>query len=76
MADRMVTSMSLGRVGRDGHEVRMLLSLGRRGVLGVSLTLRGDDLEIMLDPEGYARADAAGMASALERELGVRVSLR
>jgi hypothetical protein len=76
MADQMVTSMSLGRVGRDGHALKMKLSLGKRGSLDVNLALRGDDLEIDLTPEHVAHADIEALARALEQELGVRVSLR
>jgi hypothetical protein len=76
MADRMVTSMHLGRVGPDGHALKMRLSLGRRGVLGVSLALRGDELDVTLDAETAAHADVARLARALERELGVSVSLQ
>ncbi len=74
MADRMVTSMSLGRRG-DGHALKMKLSLGQRGRVGVSLALRDDDLEITLAPETVTRADALSLAATVERELGVRVSI-
>jgi hypothetical protein len=74
MADRMVTSMSLGQRG-DGHALKMKLSLGRRGRVGVSLALANDDLEITLDPETMTRADALSLSAAVERELGVRVSI-
>jgi hypothetical protein len=74
MADRMVTSVKLGRRG-DGHALDMKLSLGRRGRVGVTLALSNDDLEITLDPETVSRADALSLAAAVERELGVRVGV-
>ncbi len=75
MADSMVTSVSIGRQGADGHALRMKLDLGARGAVDVRLSLLEDDLEVALSPESLTHAEAASLAATVERELGVRVSL-
>jgi len=79
MADRMVTSFSVGRIGRggrDGHTVRMSLALGAHGKVDVELELRGDELTVSLCPDGPCTAETADLSAALERHLGVDVTIR
>lgn len=72
LADRLVTSMRVGRVGKDGHEVRMKLALRRDAGLEVRLRLDGGRLTATLVGEPGHRAEATRLAEALEQELAAR----
>jgi len=76
MAERMVTSMSIGRIGQNGHALRMKLSLGRGSTARVDLRLHDDELEVDLETDGATAAEARALERALEERLGVSVSLR
>lgn len=71
LADRLVTSMRVGRTGRDRHEVRMRLS-PRSGAIEVRLRHEEGRLTAVLEAEPIARADAERLAQLFERELSER----
>lgn len=71
LAERVLTSMRVGRVGPAGHEVRM--RLGAR-LEGVEVRLRHEDGRITaeLHAEPWARSRATRMAQLLSSELSRR----
>jgi len=76
LADRLVQSMRVGRVGRDGHEVRLRLraadSLDASSGLEIRLRHEGGLVHATFVAESTSRAEAERIASALERELEER----
>ncbi len=72
LADRLVTSMRVGRVGRDAHEVRMRLALRGGSGLEVHLRVVGDRLTAVLSADPGHHHEAHRIAAALEHELSER----
>jgi hypothetical protein len=72
LADRLVTSLRVGKVGRDGHEVRMRLAISERAEVDVRLRLVGGELTAHLVAARGAADEAEGIARALRTELSAR----
>lgn len=68
LVDRLVTSMRVGRVGRDGHEVHLRLGSG----IDVRLRHEHGELRAELRTEGTRREEAERIAETLEREMSAR----
>ena len=72
LAERLVTSLRVGRVGRDGHELRMKLALAHGSGVEVRLRSEHGTLSATLVAEPGARAAADRIAEGLAAELGAR----
>lgn len=72
LAERLVRSMRVGKVGRDGHEVRLRLEVGAHGEVEVRLRHSEGALTATLVAERGARGDAERLAGAVRRELAER----
>lgn len=72
LAERLVRSMRVGKVGRDGHEVRLRLEVGAHGEVEVRLRHSDGALTATLVAEPGSRADAERLAGAVRRELAER----
>lgn len=72
LAERLVTSMRVGRVGRDGHEVRLRLAMRPQAGVEVRLRMVGDQLTAVLAADADCRGEALRMAESLEQELAAR----
>ena len=72
LAEQLVTSMRVGRVGKDGHEVRMRLAI--RGGTGLEVRLRavGGSLSAELSADSGMHAEAHRIADSLREELAAR----
>lgn len=69
LAERLVRSMRIGKVGRDGHEVRLRLDVGARSDVEVRLRHVDGALSATLVTDAASHADAERLASALRQEL-------
>jgi len=72
LAERLVRSMRIGKVGRDGHEVRLRLDVGARGDVEVRLRHIDGALSATLVTDATSHADAERLATALRQELADR----
>gem|GEM_PF-6569525 len=72
LAERLVRSMRIGKVGRDGHEVRLRLDVGARGDVEVRLRHVDGALSATLVTDAASHADAERLATALRQELSDR----
>jgi hypothetical protein len=72
LAERLVTELRVGRVGRDGHELRMKVTLGRGAGIAVRLREEGGVLTATLVADAGAVDGAARIARVLGRELRAR----
>ncbi len=72
LAERLVTQLSVGRIGKTGHELRMRVATARGDGLGVRLRLENGSLTAVLSPAPGARAEAERIADALRTELRAR----
>jgi len=72
LAERLVRSMRIGKVGRDGHEVRLRLDVGARGDVEVRLRHVDGALSATLVTDAASHADAERLATALRQELADR----
>lgn len=72
LAERLVRSMRIGKVGRDGHEVRLRLDVGARGDVEVRLRHVDGTLSATLVTDAASYVDAERLAVALRRELSER----
>ena len=72
LAERLVTSMRVGKVGRDGHEVRMHLAVSSRADVEVRLRLVDGALSAHLVASPGALSEAESIADALRSELDAR----
>ncbi len=68
LAERLVTSIRLGRVGRDGHAAELRLDSG----VAVRLRHEGGRLAIELDPDPQAYDEALELMERLRAELSRR----
>ena len=71
LAERLVSRMQVGRVGRRGHEVRMRLS-GAGDDIDVRLQMVDDRLTAVLSAPPARRAEADRIAVLFEGELRSR----
>lgn len=69
LAERLVRSMRIGKVGRDGHEVRLRLDVGTRSDVEVRLRHVDGALSATLVTDAASHADAERLATALRQEL-------
>lgn len=72
LAERLVRSMRVGKVGRDGHEVRLRLDVGARADVEVRLRHVDGALTATLVTDGASHADAERLAATLRQELADR----
>ena len=72
LAERLVRSMRVGKVGRDGHEVRLRLEVGAHGEVEVRLRHCEGALTATLVAERGTHGDAERLAGAVRRELAER----
>ncbi|MCS6799025.1 MAG: hypothetical protein NZ898_10935 [Myxococcota bacterium] len=71
-AERIVTQMRVGRVGRHGHEVHMRIDLGRGGSLAVRLRAERGTLRAELDARDADGERTGRIATTLASELRAR----
>ena len=72
MAEKLVTQLRVGRVGRDGHEVRMKLAIRGASGLDVRLTMHEGRLSAELVADAGMQGEARRIAEALRDELAAR----
>lgn len=72
LSERLIRSLRVGKVGRDGHEVRLRLDVGARGDVEVRLRHVDGALSATLVTDSASCAGAEQLAAALRRELSGR----
>ncbi len=72
LAERLLHSMRVGQIGRDGHEVRLRLGVGAREDIEVRLRRVDGALAAMVFGERVDRAEVERLADALRAELAAR----
>jgi hypothetical protein len=72
LAERLVRSMRMGKIGRDGHEVRLRLDVGASGDVEVRLRHLDGTLSATLVTDAPSYVDAERLAVALRHELARR----
>lgn len=72
LAERLVRSMRVGKVGRDGHEVRLRLAVGAQGDLEVRLRHQDGALTATFVADAASHADLERLEGAVRHELRER----
>jgi hypothetical protein len=72
LAERLVTSLRVGRSQDGRHEVRMRLATSSRGGIEVQLRHDRDRLEAVLHADAGSRPDADRLAELVQTELAGR----
>jgi len=72
LASRLLRSLEVGRIGRNGHVVRMRLCLADGGELLVTLEEQNGHMAAVFDAEPEQRSEAQQIADVLGHFMGTR----